>query len=39
VNVTALVTVNKPDLGPADQCLPGALMDEVDRGLRRLLAL
>lgn len=39
VNITALVTLAKTDLSsPAGQ-LPTALMDEVDRGLRRVLGL
>jgi mRNA interferase MazF len=39
VNVTALVTLDKTDLGPAVGKLPASLMDEVDRGLRRVLGL
>lgn len=39
VNVTALVTLDKTDLdGPAGQ-LSASLMDDVDRGLRRVLGL
>jgi mRNA interferase MazF len=39
VNVTALVTLDKADLeAPAGQ-LPTSLMDDVDRGLRRVLGL
>jgi mRNA interferase MazF len=39
VNVTALITVDKADLGkPAGQ-LPETLMREVDRGLRQVLGL
>ena len=39
VNVTALVTLDKADLEtPAGQ-LPASLMDDVDRGLRRVLGL
>jgi mRNA interferase MazF len=39
VNVTALVTLDKTDLEtPAGQ-LPTSLMDDVDRGLRRVLGL
>lgn len=39
VNVTALVTLGKTDLeAPAGQ-LPASLMDDVDRGLRRVLGL
>jgi mRNA interferase MazF len=39
VNVTALVTLDKSDLGPAAGQLPASLMHEVDRGLRRVLGL
>ena len=39
VNVTALVTLNKTDLGTKAGQLPAALMNEVDRGLRRVLGL
>jgi mRNA interferase MazF len=39
VNVTALVTVDKSDLGTATGQLPPALMNDVDRGLRRVLGL
>ena len=39
VNVTALVTVDKSDLGTAAGQLPPALMNDVDRGLRRVLGL
>ena len=38
LNVTALVTLDKADLGPPAG-LPGALMTEIDRGLRRVLGL
>jgi mRNA interferase MazF len=39
VDVTALVTLDKTDLeAPAGQ-LPTSLMDDVDRGLRRVLGL
>ena len=39
VNVTAVVTLDKQDLvEPAGQ-LPGYLLDQVDRGLRRVLGL
>ena len=39
VNVTALVTLDRADLGaPAGQ-LPDSLMDDVERGLRWLLSL
>ena len=39
VNVTALVTLDKADLDDEAGHLPSALMDDVDRGLRRVLAL
>lgn len=39
VNVNALIILDKPDLDPAVGQLPGSLMDEVDRGLRRVLGL
>jgi mRNA interferase MazF len=39
VNVTALVTLDKADLGPDRGAVPGYLMDEVDRGLRGVLGL
>lgn len=39
VNVTALVTLNKTDLTDPAGRLPAKLMQEVDRGLRRVLAL
>ena len=39
VNVTALVTLDKVDLEPPVGQLPGSLMNEVDRGLRRVLGL
>jgi mRNA interferase MazF len=39
VNVTALVTLDKADLDDEVGYLPAALMDDVDRGLRRVLAL
>ena len=38
VNVTALVTLDKADLGAQAGQLPESLMDDVDRGLRRLLS-
>jgi len=38
-NVTALVTVDKADLGEPIGRLPDHLMDEVERGLRRILGL
>lgn len=39
VNVTALVTLNKADLNRLVGRTPDALMAEVDRGLRQILAL
>jgi len=39
VNVTALVTLDKDDLGPPAGAVPGYLVEEVDRGLRRALDL
>lgn len=39
VNVTAIVTLDKADLGDVTGELPASLMDEVDRGLRRVLGL
>jgi mRNA interferase MazF len=39
VNVTALVTLNKTDLEAAAGHLPESLMDDVGRGLRRVLGL
>jgi mRNA interferase MazF len=39
VNVTALVTLNKTDLAAETGHLPAALMNNVDRGLRRILGL
>lgn len=41
VNVTSLVTLDKVDVEGAEPAgeLPSYLMDEVDRGLRRVLAL
>ena len=39
VNVTALVTLDKTDLGPAVGRLPAALMSKVDQGLQAVLAL
>jgi mRNA interferase MazF len=38
VNITALVTLDKTDLGAQAGHLPDSLMDDVDRGLRRLLS-
>ncbi len=39
VNVTALITLNKSDLGDPGGRLPDLLQHEVDRGLRRVLGL
>lgn len=39
VNVTAIVTLNKEDLGQPVGTVPDYLMREVDRGLRQVLAL
>ncbi len=39
VNVTALVTLKRTDLGDPAGRLPASLMQEVDRGLRRVLEL
>jgi mRNA interferase MazF len=39
VNVTALVTLNKSDLGDHSGPIPDSLLDDVDRGLRRVLSL
>ncbi|GAB3504474.1 type II toxin-antitoxin system PemK/MazF family toxin [Amycolatopsis cihanbeyliensis] len=39
VNVTALVTLNKPDLAQHVGDVPLALMREVDAGLRQVLGL
>ncbi len=39
VNVTALVTVNKSELGDVVDSVPRYVMDDVDRGLRRVLNL
>jgi mRNA interferase MazF len=39
VNVTALVTVDKDDLGSRVGQVPDTLRAEIDRGLRRVLAL
>jgi mRNA interferase MazF len=38
-NVTALVTLDKTDLEEPVGHVPASLMDEVDRGLRRVLGL
>ena len=39
VNVTAIVTLNKEDLGHRAGTVPDGLMAEVDRGLRRVFGL
>jgi mRNA interferase MazF len=39
VNVTAIVTLNKTELGRAVGTVSAGLMQEVDRGLRQVLAL
>lgn len=39
VNVTALATLNKDDLGGATGAVPEHLMIQVDQGLRQVLAL
>lgn len=39
VKVTAVVTLDKADLGAPVGRLSSSLMDEVDRGLRRVLGL
>lgn len=39
LNVTALVTLDKTDLGDHVGPVTAGLMDEIDRGLRRVLAL
>jgi mRNA interferase MazF len=39
LNVTALVTLNKADLADRAGKAPTSLLDDVDRGLRRVLAL
>ena len=39
VNVTALVTLDKTDLEPPAGQLPESLMNDVSRGLRRVLGL
>ena len=39
VNVTALATLNKTDLGEQAGVVPLSLMDDVDRGVKRLLGL
>ena len=39
VNVTALATLDRDDLGDMAGRVPAALMQDVDRGLRRVLGL
>ena len=39
INVTALVTLDKTDLEEPVGYAPASLMDDVDRGLRRVLGL
>lgn len=39
LNVTALVTLDKADLTALIATAPAHLMDDIDRGLRRVLAL
>ena len=39
VNITALLTLDKADLEPETGHLPASLIDDVDRGLRRVLGL
>jgi mRNA interferase MazF len=39
INVAALVTLGKADLTSQARRLPASLMDEVDRGLRRIFGL
>ena len=39
VNVTALFTLNKTDLGKRAGAIDGLLLEEVNRGLRRVLTL
>ena len=39
LNVTAIVTLNKDDLGRPVGAVPESLMRDVDRGLRQVLAL
>jgi mRNA interferase MazF len=39
VNVTALVTLNKSDLSDHSGKIPSRLLDDIDRGLRRVLNL
>jgi mRNA interferase MazF len=39
LNVTALVTLDKTDLEPPVGQLPSSVMNEINRGLRKVLAL
>ncbi len=39
VNITAIATLNKDDLGHSVRTVPEGLMAEVDRGLRRVFDL
>jgi mRNA interferase MazF len=39
INVTGLITLDKSDLGEPVGYAPASLMDDVDRGLRRVLGL
>jgi mRNA interferase MazF len=39
VNVTALLTLNKTELGDAAGAVPAAVLEDVDRGLRQVLDL
>jgi mRNA interferase MazF len=39
INITALVTLDKTDLGEPAGHLPTSLMSDVERGLRRVLGL
>ena len=39
INVTALVTLDKTDLEKLCGYAPASIMDDVDRGLRRVLGL
>ncbi len=39
INLTALVTLDKADLTSQARRLPASFMDEVDRGLRRIVGL
>lgn len=39
INVTALVTVDRSDLDPPVGRLPGDLLEQLDAGLRLVLAL